>query len=97
MARGAGYGVPAGFGGHGIGHHMHEDPHVPNEGRPGRGMRLRAGLVLAIEPMLMAGGGSRYETAPDGWALKTVDGTRAAHAEHTVAITKDGPRILTLP
>ena len=96
LARGAGYGVPEGFGGHGIGRHMHEDPHVPNEGRPGRGMRLRRGLVLAIEPMLMAGGGSRYQTAPDGWALKTVDGGRAAHAEHTVAITKDGPRILTL-
>jgi methionyl aminopeptidase len=97
LARGAGYGVPAGFGGHGIGRHMHEDPHVPNEGKAGRGMRLRHGLVLAIEPMLMAGGGSYYEVAPDGWALKTVDGTRAAHAEHTVAITRDGPRILTLP
>ena len=95
VARGAGYGVPAGFGGHGIGRQMHEDPHVPNEGRPGRGMRLRRGLVLAIEPMLMAGGGSSYQVAPDGWALKTVDGSRAAHAEHTVAITKDGPRILT--
>ena len=97
LAHGAGYGVPAGFGGHGIGRHMHEDPHVPNEGQAGRGMRLRHGLVLAIEPMLMAGGGSHYEVAPDGWALKTVDGTRAAHAEHTVAITRDGPRILTLP
>ena len=96
-ARSAGYGIPAGFGGHGIGRHMHEDPHVPNEGRPGRGMRLRHGLVLAIEPMLMAGGGSDYDVAPDGWALKTVDGSRAAHAEHTVAITRDGPRILTLP
>ena len=96
MARGAGYGVPAGFGGHGIGRHMHEDPHVPNEGRAGRGMRLRPGLVLAIEPMLMSGGGSSYDVAPDGWALTTVDGTRAAHAEHTVAITKDGPRVLTL-
>jgi methionyl aminopeptidase len=95
-ARGAGYGVPAGFGGHGIGRHMHEDPHVPNEGRPGHGMRLRPGLVLAIEPMLMAGGGSSYQTSPDGWALRTVDGSRAAHAEHTVAITKNGPRILTL-
>lgn len=96
-ARAAGYGVPAGFGGHGIGRHMHEDPHVPNEGRPGRGLRLRPGLVLAIEPMLMAGGGSGYRVAPDGWALHTVDGSRAAHAEHTVAITEDGPRILTLP
>jgi methionyl aminopeptidase len=95
LARGAGYGVPDGFGGHGIGRQMHEDPHVPNEGRPGRGMRLRPGVVLAIEPMLMAGGGSSYETAPDGWALRTVDGSRAAHAEHTVAITKNGPQILT--
>ncbi len=97
IALGAGYGVPAGFGGHGIGRNMHEDPHVPNEGRPGRGLRLRHGLALAIEPMLMAGGGRDYVVAPDGWALRTVDGTRAAHAEHTVAITQEGPRILTLP
>src|SRR5215472_5767988 len=97
VAAEAGYGVPAGFGGHGIGRHMHEDPHVPNGGRPGRGLRLRPGLVLAIEPMLMAGGGRDYLVAPDGWALKTVDGSRAAHAEHSVAITEDGPRVLTLP
>jgi methionyl aminopeptidase len=71
--------------------------HVPNDGRPGRGMRLRPGLVLAIEPMVMAGGGDDFRVAPDGWALCTVDGSRAAHAEHTVAITTDGPRILTLP
>lgn len=97
VAREGGYGIPSGFGGHGIGRRMHEDPHVPNDGRPGRGMRLRHGLVLAIEPMLMAGGGEDYVTAPDGWALRTVDGSRAAHAEHTVAITEAGPRILTLP
>ncbi|HTT55051.1 MAG TPA: type I methionyl aminopeptidase [Streptosporangiaceae bacterium] len=97
VGRGAHYGIPAGFGGHGIGRHMHEDPHVPNEGRPGRGMRLRPGLVLAIEPMLMAGGGDEFAVAPDGWALRTVDGSRAAHIEHTVAITDAGPRILTLP
>jgi methionyl aminopeptidase len=97
VAHAAGYGIPAGFGGHGIGRHMHEDPHVPNDGRPGRGMRLRPGLVLAIEPMLMAGGGDDFAVAPDGWALRTVDGSRAAHAEHTVAITGGGPRILTLP
>ncbi|HUZ39370.1 MAG TPA: type I methionyl aminopeptidase [Streptosporangiaceae bacterium] len=95
IAHAAGYGIPAGFGGHGIGRHMHEDPHVPNDGRPGRGMRLRPGLVLAIEPMLMAGGGGDYLIARDGWALRTVDASRAAHAEHTVAITEDGPRILT--
>jgi methionyl aminopeptidase len=97
VAHAAGYGIPAGFGGHGIGRRMHEDPHVPNDGRPGRGMRLRPGLVLAIEPMLMAGGGDDFRVAPDGWALCTVDGSRASHAEHTVAITGDGPRILTLP
>ena len=97
VGRGAHYGIPAGFGGHGIGRQMHEDPHVPNEGRPGRGMRLRPGLALAIEPMLMAGGGDEFVVAPDGWALRTADGSRAAHVEHTVAITDAGPRILTLP
>jgi methionyl aminopeptidase len=60
-------------------------------------MRLRQGLVLAIEPMMMAGGGDDFKVAPDGWALHSVDGSRATHAEHTVAITSDGPRILTLP
>ena len=97
VGRSAHYGIPSGFGGHGIGRHMHEDPHVPNEGRPGRGYRLRPGLALAIEPMLMAGGSDTYLTAPDGWALRTADGSRAAHVEHTVAITGGGPRILTLP
>ncbi len=96
VGRSAHYGIPSGFGGHGIGRHMHEDPHVPNEGRPGRGYRLRPGLALAIEPMLMAGGSDTYLTAPDGWALRTADGSRAAHVEHTVAITDGGPRILTL-
>jgi methionyl aminopeptidase len=76
---------------------MHEDPRVPNDGRPGRGFLLRHGLALAIEPMLMAGGQDRYRTAADGWALHTWDGSRAAHSEHTLAITDDGPRILTLP
>ncbi|MFD5477263.1 type I methionyl aminopeptidase [Streptomyces hawaiiensis] len=95
VCRGAGYGIPDGFGGHGIGRRMHEDPGVPNEGRPGRGMRLRHGMVLAIEPMVIAGGTDDYHAAPDGWTLKTNDGSRAAHAEHTVAITESGPRILT--
>jgi methionyl aminopeptidase len=90
-------GMPSDFGGHGIGRHMHEDPHVPNHGRPGRGFPLRHGLALAIEPMLMAGGRNEYRTDPDGWTLRTIDGSRAAHIEHTVAITEDGPRILTLP
>ncbi|RCG20106.1 type I methionyl aminopeptidase [Sphaerisporangium album] len=90
------YGIPVDFGGHGIGRRMHEDPHVANRGTPGRGMPLRHGMVLAIEPMFMAGGADRYLTDPDGWALRTVDGSRAAHVEHTVAITDDGPRVLTL-
>ncbi|MFJ3303872.1 type I methionyl aminopeptidase [Streptomyces sp. NPDC086549] len=95
VCREAGYGVPDGFGGHGVGRRMHEDPPVPNEGRPGRGLRLRHGMVLAIEPMLVAGGTDDYYAAPDGWTLRTSDGSRAAHAEHTVAITETGPRILT--
>ncbi|MCF3124598.1 type I methionyl aminopeptidase [Streptomyces arenae] len=89
------YGIPEDFGGHGIGRQMHEDPSVPNEGRPGRGMPLRVGMALAIEPMVTAGGRDDYHAAPDGWTLRTNDGSRAAHAEHTVAITADGPRILT--
>ncbi|MFC9848962.1 type I methionyl aminopeptidase [Streptomyces sp. NPDC060223] len=95
VCRAAGYGIPQGFGGHGIGRHMHEDPSVPNEGRPGRGFPLRHGMALAIEPMLIGGGTDGYHEAPDGWTLRTNDGSRAAHAEHTVAITDSGPRILT--
>ncbi|MEW1891400.1 MULTISPECIES: type I methionyl aminopeptidase [unclassified Streptomyces] len=95
VCRGAGYGIPEGFGGHGVGREMHEDPGVPNEGRPGRGMPLRHGMVLAIEPMLIGGGVDTYRADRDGWTLRTTDGSRAAHAEHTVAITDDGPRILT--
>ncbi|MFD6179600.1 type I methionyl aminopeptidase [Streptomyces goshikiensis] len=95
VCRAAGYGIPDGFGGHGIGRSMHEDPGVPNEGPPGRGMKLRSGMVLAIEPMVIAGGTDDYRCDEDGWTLRTVDGSRAAHAEHTVAITADGPRILT--
>lgn len=95
IGRAAGYGIPADFGGHGVGRQMHEDPPVPNDGRPGRGMVLRPGLVIAIEPMFMAGGQDAYRTADDGWALCTVDGSRAAHAEHTVAVTAAGPVVLT--
>ncbi|MET7905083.1 type I methionyl aminopeptidase [Streptomyces sp. NPDC005355] len=97
VGRAAGYGIPADFGGHGIGRRMHEDPPVPNEGRPGRGYPLRHGLVLAIEPMFLAGGRDAYTTDADGWTLRTADGSRAAHSEHTVAITDEGPRVLTAP
>lgn len=95
VCRAAGYGIPGGFGGHGVGHTMHEDPGVPNEGRPGRGMALRHGMVLAIEPMLIASGTDRHYTGPDGWTVRTLDASRASHAEHTVAITDEGPRVLT--
>lgn len=97
VARKAACGMPADFGGHGIGRRMHEDPHVPNRGRPGRGFPLRHGLTLAIEPMLMSGGSDDYWTDSDGWTMRTSDGSRAAHFEHTVAVTADGPRVLTLP
>jgi methionyl aminopeptidase len=95
VARGAGFGLLADHGGHGIGRRMHEDPSVPNEGRAGRGMRLEPGLVLALEPMLVAGGRDDYRMDDDGWAVRTRDGSRAAHAEHTVAVTATGPRVLT--
>ncbi|PVE12776.1 type I methionyl aminopeptidase [Streptomyces scopuliridis] len=95
VCRGAGYGIPDGFGGHGVGRTMHEDPGVPNEGRPGRGMPLRHGMVLAIEPMLIGSGTDQHFTAHDGWTIRTLDSSRASHAEHTVAITDEGPRILT--
>ncbi|MBO0869103.1 MAG: type I methionyl aminopeptidase [Micromonosporaceae bacterium] len=96
VGRGLGYGIPPRWGGHGIGRAMHEEPDVPNEGRPGRGLRLVPGLVLAIEPMFLAGGRDAFRLAPDGWAVRTADGSRAAHAEHTVAVTADGPRVLTI-
>jgi methionyl aminopeptidase len=97
IGRGHGYGIPEGWGGHGIGRQMHEDPSVPNEGPAGRGLRLKAGLVIAIEPMFMAGGLDDILLDDDGWTVRTGDGSRAAHAEHSIAITADGPRILTEP
>lgn len=97
IGRAAGYGIPADFGGHGVGRRMHEDPPVYNEGHPGRGLPLRPGLVIAIEPMFMAGGRDRYRIKPDGWSLCTVDGSRAAHVEHTIAVTENGPVVLTAP
>ena len=95
VARAAGYGLHTDFGGHGVGRTMHESPSVPNDGRAGRGMKLQAGLVIAIEPWFMAGGEDSYRVDPDGWTLRSGDGSRAAHVEHTVAITPGGPRILT--
>jgi methionyl aminopeptidase len=97
VGRAGGYGICTDFGGHGVGRAMHEDPHIPNEGRRGRGPRLVPGLVLAIEPWFLAGGRDSYEIDQDGWTIRSGDGSRAAHVEHTVAITADGPQILTLP
>ncbi|GAB3876448.1 hypothetical protein GCM10029964_023340 [Kibdelosporangium lantanae] len=97
IGRARGYGLLANHGGHGVGRRLHEEPHVPNEGRAGRGLKLRPGLVIAIEPMFIAGGRDSYVTDPDGWGLRTSDRSRAAHWEHTVAVTKEGPVILTEP
>ena len=95
IAHAAGYGVPADFGGHGVGRTMHESPHVSNDGRPGRGMRLPAGLTIAIEPWFLAGGRADYRIDDDSWTLRSADGSRGAHFEHTIAVTAEGPRILT--
>lgn len=89
-----GFGVVREFVGHGIGKNMHEDPQVPNYGSPGKGPRLKAGMVLAIEPMINAGT-AEVKVLEDGWTAITTDGSLSAHFEHTVAITKDGPVILT--
>ena len=89
-----GYGVVREFVGHGIGKSMHEDPQVPNYGDSGKGPRLKAGMVLAIEPMINAGS-PEVKVLADGWTAITVDGSVSAHFEHTVAITRDGPVILT--
>ena len=94
VAASYGYGVNLDFGGHGVGREMHGDPHVPNDGRSGRGYRLREGLVIAIEPWFMRTTDEIF-TDDDGWTLRSIDGSRGAHTEHTVAITKDGPIVLT--
>lgn len=92
---GRAFGIVEGYGGHGIGRQMHMDPFLPNEGSPGRGPLLAPGSVLAIEPMLTLGTG-KTNVLDDEWTVATADGSRAAHWEHTVAVTDDGPRILTL-
>lgn len=89
-----GYGVVREYVGHGVGRALHEDPSVPNYGRRGRGLRLQAGWVLAVEPMFNRGTAATRQL-PDGWTVVTGDGARSAHWEHTVAITEDGPRVLT--
>lgn len=94
VAHADGYRINTDFGGHGVGRTMHGDPHVPNDGKPNRGYPLRAGLVLALEPWFLQTT-DELVTDPDGWTLRSADGSRGAHAEHTVAITSDGPLILT--
>jgi methionyl aminopeptidase len=95
VAAAPGYGVVREYVGHGIGTRMHEEPQVPNYGRPGRGLRLEAGLALAIEPMVNEGSPDT-QVLEDGWTVVTRDGSRSAHFEHTVAITPGGPEVLTL-
>ncbi len=94
VVEGAGFSVIRSLVGHGVGRHYHEDPHIPNFGEPGRGPRLSEGMTIAIEPMITAGA-SDVLVMEDGWTIRTQDGSMSAHFEHTVAITADGPRILT--
>ncbi len=89
-----GFSVVRDFCGHGIGQRMHEDPQVPNYGRPGTGLKLKEGLVLAIEPMVNVGT-HEVNILPDGWTVKTKDGKPSCHFEHTIAVTEDGPVVLT--
>ncbi|RDG37467.1 type I methionyl aminopeptidase [Streptomyces corynorhini] len=92
----AGYPINTEFGGHGIGSTMHQDPHISNTGRPGRGYTLRPGLLLALEPWVMADT-AQLVTDTDGWTLRSATGCRTAHSEHTIAITDNGAEILTVP
>ena len=96
VAEGAGYSVVREYVGHAIGTAMHEEPQVPNYGPPGKGPLLRAGMVFAVEPMVNVGG-PETRTLEDGWTVVTRDGSLSAHVEHTIAVTEDGPEILTLP
>jgi len=94
VGRGAGLSINTQFGGHGVGRTMHGDPHIPNDGRPGRGLRLQPGLVIAIEPWFLHTTDKIF-TDPDGWTLRSADGSRGAHMEHTVAITDGDALVLT--
>jgi methionyl aminopeptidase len=95
-ADGVEYGIVPEYGGHGIGSEMHMDPFLPNLGKPGKGPKLRSGMAIAVEPMLTLGDPDTKEL-DDGWTVVTLDGSRAAHWEHSVAVTEDGPWILTAP
>ena len=94
LAEAEGYGVVRDYVGHGIGRKMHEDPQIPNYGKPGTGIKIRSGYVFAIEPMLNMGT-QKTKTLKDGWTVVTLDGRPSAHVEHTVAITEEGPEVLT--
>ena len=94
VAKAEGYSINTDFGGHGVGRTMHGDPHVPNDGRPGRGLPLKPGLVIAIEPWFLETT-DRIVTDADGWTLKSADGSRGAHSEHTIAVTEGEPIVLT--
>ncbi|MCR2763677.1 type I methionyl aminopeptidase [Microbacterium sp. zg.B48] len=94
VAHAGGYSINTDFGGHGVGRIMHGDPHIPNDGKPKRGYPLRAGLVVALEPWLLETT-DELVTDPDGWTLRSADGSRGSHSEHTIAITEDGPLVLT--
>jgi methionyl aminopeptidase len=95
VARDHGYGIVRPFVGHGIGRSMHEEPQVPNYGRPGAGMLIEAGMCFAIEPMFTMGGDD-VQVDDDGWTVRTADGGRSAHFENTIAVTSDGPDVLTV-
>ena len=97
VVRGAGYGLVRDFGGHGVGYKVHEDPEVPNHGAPDQGPIMRSGLVIAIEPMVNEGGKDEVIIIDDGFTVKTKDGSRSAHFEHTIAVSENGAEILTLP
>lgn len=95
IAHGEGLSINTDFGGHGVGRTMHGDPHIPNDGRAGRGFPLKSGLVIAIEPWFLQTTDELVTDERDGWTLRSADGSRGAHSEHTIAITDDGPVILT--
>lgn len=97
VLREAGYPINLEFGGHGIGTTMHQDPHISNDGRPGRGYPLRPGLLLALEPWIMEDTDELVTDPDDGWTLRSATGCRTAHSEHTIAITATGAEVLTLP